>query len=109
MPHATPKAPEAQEDTDFDDVMRQLNNYEDTGPSLDFLSRELEVGEKADDAIDYEDFDDDELPEEEVITRPDPALPAVNDNQDTFANLGSDDAALFGNGDDLFGDPGEGA
>ncbi|CAG8892348.1 unnamed protein product [Penicillium egyptiacum] len=109
MPHATPKAPEGDEDTDFNDVMRQLNNYEDTGPSLDFLSRELEVGEKADDAIDYEDFDDDELPEEEVITRPAPALPAVNDNQDPFASLGSDDAALFGNGDDLFGDPGEGA
>jgi hypothetical protein len=37
--------------TDFDDVMRQLNNYEDTGPSLDFLSRELEVGEKAEEII----------------------------------------------------------
>ncbi|KAI2686158.1 hypothetical protein DTO012A7_1848 [Penicillium roqueforti] len=109
MPHATPKAPGGEDDTDFDDVMRQLNNYEDTGPSLDFLSRDLEVGEKAEDAIDYEDFDDDELPEEEETTRPAPALPAVDDNQDPFANLGSDDAALFGNGDDLFGDPGEGA
>ncbi|KAK4870868.1 hypothetical protein LT330_000105 [Penicillium expansum] len=109
MPHATPKAPEGEDDADFDDVMRQLNNYEDTGPSLDFLSRDLEVGEKADDAIDYEDFEDDELPEEEVAGHPAPALPAVDDNQDPFANLGSDDAALFGNGDDLFGEQVEGA
>lgn len=109
MPHATPKAPEGEDDADFDDVMRQLNNYEDNGPSLDFLSRDLEVGEKADDAIDYEDFEDDELPEEEVVGRPAQALPAVDDNQDPFANLGSDDAALFGNGDDLFGDQVEGA
>ncbi|KAJ5164131.1 uncharacterized protein N7500_005961 [Penicillium coprophilum] len=108
MPHATPKAPEG-EDTDFDDVMRQLNSYEDNGPSLDFLSRDLEVGEKADDAIDYEDFDDDELPEEEDVGRPAAALPTVDNNQDPFANLGSDDAALFGNGDDLFGDQVEGA
>ena len=109
MPHATPKASEAAEDADFDDVMRQLNNYESTGPSLDFLSRDLEVGEKADDAIDYEDFEDDDLPEEEVMGASAPALPAVDDNgQDPFANLGSDDAALFGNGDDIFGDQGEG-
>ncbi|KAJ5499198.1 Transcription initiation factor TFIID subunit 1 domain of unknown function [Penicillium expansum] len=92
MPHATPKAPEGEDDADFDDVMRQLNNYEDT-----------------DDAIDYEDFEDDELPEEEVAGHPAPALPAVDDNQDPFANLGSDDAALFGNGDDLFGEQVEGA
>ncbi|KAJ5220934.1 transcription initiation factor TFIID [Penicillium citrinum] len=65
MPHATQnEAPAEPEDTDFDNVMRQLNNYEG-GPELDFLSRDLDVGEKADDAVDYEDFDDDELPEDE--------------------------------------------
>jgi hypothetical protein len=111
MPHATRKAPEAEDDADFDNVMRQLNNYEDNGPSLDFLSRDLEVGEKAADAIDYEDFDDDELPDEEIIGPPTTAtaLPAVEDGQDPFANLGSDDAALFGNGDDLFGDQADAA
>ncbi|KAJ5584334.1 transcription initiation factor TFIID [Penicillium hispanicum] len=101
MPHATQnQAAEAPEDADFDSVMRQLNNYE-AGPELDFLSRDLDVGEKADDAIDYEDFDDDELPEEEAVvpTR----LPTNDTTQDPFADLGGDDAGLFGTEDDVFG------
>ncbi|OQD82902.1 hypothetical protein PENANT_c019G04002 [Penicillium antarcticum] len=103
MPHATQKKAPEDEDDDFNNVMQQLNSYENNGPSLDFLSRDLDVGEKADDAVDYEDFDDDELPEEEAHAAP--ALPAVDDNgEDPFANLGSDDAALFGNGNDIFGD-----
>ncbi|KAJ6073140.1 hypothetical protein N7467_011225 [Penicillium canescens] len=108
MPHATQKKVPEDEDDDFNNVMQQLNSYENNGPSLDFLSRDLDVGEKADDAVDYEDFDDDELPEEEAHAAP--ALPAVDDNgEDPFANLGSDDAALFGNGDDIFGEQAAGA
>ncbi|KAJ5792390.1 transcription initiation factor TFIID [Penicillium pulvis] len=107
MPHSTNPDPEAPDDTDFETVMRQLNNYE-AGPQLDFLSRDLEVGEKADDAIDFEDFDDDELPEEEEAesaTR----LPPTEAPTDSFADLDTDDAALFGAGDDIFGDGDGGA
>lgn len=113
MPHATQKpTPEGPADDEFDNVMRQLNNYEG-GPEFDFLSRDLDVGEKADDAVDYEDFEDDELPEEEAVptsTR----LPPTDETEDPFANLGDDDAGLFGDAGDFggegafFGDQGEG-
>ncbi|KAJ5923637.1 transcription initiation factor TFIID [Penicillium verhagenii] len=112
MPHSTNSEPEAAVapvapvDDEFENVMRSLNSYD--GPQLDFLSRELEVGEKADDAVDYEDFDDDELPEEEEApsARPKPTDTAP----DSFADLDADDdAALFGGGDDIFGDGDNGA
>lgn len=108
MPHATQGShPVEQEDADFENVMRQLNNYEN-GVEFEFLSRELEVGEKADDAIDYEDFEDDELPEEEAASAP--ARPAPNDatNDDLFAELEGADDGLFGAEDDIFGEPGDG-
>lgn len=102
MPHSTASsAPTGSEDADFDNVMRALNNFE-SGNQFDFMDRALDVGEKADDAIDYEDFDDDDLPEEEersVPTRfppPDAAAP------DTFAELEAGDAGLFGD-DGIFG------
>lgn len=106
MPHATQnESPGEPEDTEFDNVMRQLNNYEG-GPQLDFLSRDLDVGEKADDAVDYEDFDDDELPEDETPAVP--LHPSTNDgDDDPFADLGQDDAGLFGAGDDIFGEQGD--
>lgn len=65
MPHATETGAPDAEDADFENVMRQMNGPLEGGMSLDFLSRDLEPGEKADDAVDYEDFDDDDLPEEE--------------------------------------------
>lgn len=70
MPHATANgASTVPEDTDFDSVMQQLNGPYGSGEgSFDFMSRELEPGEKADDAIDYEDIDDEDLPEEEDQT-----------------------------------------
>ncbi|KAJ5168881.1 transcription initiation factor TFIID [Penicillium canariense] len=108
MPHATQNsASAAPEDSEFDNVMRQLNNYEG-GPEFDFLTRDLDVGEKADDAVDYEDFEDDELPEEEETDVP-PRLPGNETSQDPFADLGADDAGLFGPGDDIFGGTGEDA
>lgn len=105
MPHATQNpAPEAQEEEEFDNVMRQLNNYE-ANPALDFLSRDLEVGEKADDAIDYEDFDDDELPEEEVASVPALAPPEAAAG-DAFAHLGAEEPGILEPGDDIFGGAG---
>ncbi|KAJ9221070.1 hypothetical protein DTO169C6_6591 [Paecilomyces variotii] len=66
MPHATENGALNAEDADFNNVMQQINGpFGEGGVSFDFMSRELEPGEKADDAIDYEDIDDDDLPEEE--------------------------------------------
>lgn len=68
MPHATENGAPAAEDVDFDNVMQQMNGpFGEGGVSFDFMSRELEPGEKAEDAIDYEDIDDEDLPEEEEV------------------------------------------
>ena len=63
MPHSMP----LQED---DDTLIQtiLNDDSTTGSKLDFLARPLEPGEKADDAVDYEDIDDDDLADEDDET-----------------------------------------
>ncbi|WEW58046.1 hypothetical protein PRK78_003513 [Emydomyces testavorans] len=54
------------EDDAFDSFMRQLNSPTNTR-ELEFMNRELEPGEKAEDAVDYEDIsDDDDLPDEEL-------------------------------------------
>ncbi|KAJ5272672.1 transcription initiation factor TFIID [Penicillium angulare] len=103
MPHSTGKPDtEVRDDAEFENVMRSLNGYEG-GPEFDFLSRDLDVGEKADDAVDYEDFDDDELPEEEEApaqTR----LPPPDGAPDLFEDQTVDDSALFGaDDDDIFG------
>ncbi|KAL3474571.1 hypothetical protein BJX99DRAFT_260169 [Aspergillus californicus] len=97
MPHATASPGPDAEDADFDNVMRQINAPE-ADASFDFLSRELDPGEKADDAVDYEDFDDDDLPEEEEMS---------NRKAETGAGHGLDipqvsDDALFGGADDIF-------
>ncbi|KAJ5702081.1 transcription initiation factor TFIID [Penicillium malachiteum] len=107
MPHATKgTGPEGQEDAEFENVMRQLNNFE-SNQDFEFMSRELDVGEKADDAVDYEDFDDDELPEEEDASAPTRLPPPDTSATDPlFADLGPDDAGLFGPEDDIFGDGG---
>ncbi|OJD24366.1 hypothetical protein ACJ73_04271 [Blastomyces percursus] len=65
MPHATGSEPAESEDEDFNNVMRQMNAPTNE-VSFDFLQRELEPGEKADDAVDYEDINDDDLPDEEL-------------------------------------------
>ncbi|OJJ30354.1 hypothetical protein ASPWEDRAFT_45906 [Aspergillus wentii DTO 134E9] len=120
MPHATqPTAPEVEEDADFDNVMRQMNGpMAETGVSFDFLSRDLEPGEKADDAVDYEDMSDDDLPEEEE--RANNMLPTENgtghmEDADEKGLFEAEEDDLFGGGeenqqppgdnlDDLFGD-----
>ncbi|KAL4922884.1 hypothetical protein BDW62DRAFT_196892 [Aspergillus aurantiobrunneus] len=99
MPHATASPGPDAEDADFDNVMQQMNGpMAEGGMSFDFLSRDLEPGEKADDAVDYEDFDDDELPEEEEI--PEHHARAVAENGLDIPETSED--VLFGGGDDLF-------
>lgn len=61
MPHSMPPP-----DEDEDLIQNLLDSTPMNGGSLDFLSRDLVPGEKADDAIDYEDIDDDDLPDEEL-------------------------------------------
>lgn len=99
------------EDDPFDTFMRDLNSPTNT-KELEFMGRELEPGEKADDAVDYEDIDDDDdLPDEE------PAIPlqAVangkveehNDSWDTLTKELQNEAYVQSAEDeldDLFGD-----
>lgn len=118
MPHATEPGASEPEDADFDNVMRQLNGpFGEGDVSFDFMTRELDPGEKADDAIDYEDFDDDELPEEEeaAITLPAEGIAATVQEDDAIQGLFDEPDDLFGEQikdgqladdglDDLFGD-----
>jgi transcription initiation factor TFIID subunit 1 len=101
---------EVSDDDDFNKLLRQANMGAAPGEEnlLDGIAnRPLEVGEKADDAIDYEDIGDDDLPDEEFESGEgdDTGLnfsgTTMQDSGDANDNL--DD--LFGDGeDDLFGD-----
>ncbi|KAL5359385.1 hypothetical protein BJX96DRAFT_148295 [Aspergillus floccosus] len=117
MPHATGPGATEPEDADFENVMRHLNaTPAEGGMSFEFMERELEPGEKADDAVDYEDFDDDELPEEEerAQTSVENAVPADDEDKGLFE---AEEDDLFGGReddqhaprdddlDDLFGGP----
>lgn len=107
---------DAQEELDDLNIAALLNADPTQQSKLDFLTRDLEPGEKADDAIDFEDIDDDDLADEEDEDLP--ALPGANghgagsderpdnqdDTQDTLlpdsSNTIQDDIDL----DDLFRD-----
>ncbi|DAA78843.1 TPA_exp: Uncharacterized protein A8136_2628 [Trichophyton benhamiae CBS 112371] len=97
----------AEDDDEFDKVVQRMN---EPNANMDFLTRDLEIGEKADDAIDYEDFDDDELPDEEVVApsaRPPTAIPQDDDLGDLFGGEEGFQGGQEGEGDeldDLFGD-----
>lgn len=72
MPHAEEPPPAEAEDADYESFLARLSGgFEQGTTSFDFMSRELEVGDKADDAVDYADFDleSDDLAEEDQIPR----------------------------------------
>lgn len=107
---------DAAEDEDFARIMRQAQMGAAEGEE-DLLSglatRPLEAGEKADDAVDYEDIGDDDLPEEEFASSggDDAGLnfsgTTLQDSGGTLDNGDVDMDDLFGDGgaqDDLFGD-----
>jgi hypothetical protein len=107
-------APEgdAPDEDDFNNLLRQAQAGPAEGEE-DFLAsianRPLEMGEKAADAVDYEDISDDDLPEEEFGDGDVAALQNFSGTtlQDSGDAYGDEDMAdLFGdNGDDdLFGD-----
>lgn len=61
MPHAT--------DEDDDNAINRLLDPANPIEDLPFLGRDLEPGDKADDAVDYEDFDDDDLPDDDDVNK----------------------------------------
>lgn len=74
-----------------------LNDSLEKGDGNLFGDRPLEVGEKADDAQDFEDISDDDLPEEEEASLPSAVdLPALTDD----AGTSHDTDDLFGEGRD---------
>ncbi|KAG0652180.1 transcription initiation factor [Hyphodiscus hymeniophilus] len=94
---------EARDDADLMNSL--LNGDSTTGINID-LERPLEVGEKADDAQDFEDISDDDLPDEEEAAHGHGDLPGLTDD----AGTSNDTDDLFGEGrdsspfgDDLFG------
>ncbi|KAH0344551.1 hypothetical protein KCU83_g8267, partial [Aureobasidium melanogenum] len=109
MPHAIDEF-ELQEQADDAEIARLLNDENPSNNNLNF-DRDLEVGEKADDAIDFEDISDDDLPEDETDVKPkvesSPADGLVTQlDATTEQDENHDD--LFGFEDDLFGDGNDG-
>ncbi|KAJ4300716.1 hypothetical protein N0V90_002804 [Kalmusia sp. IMI 367209] len=68
----------------------------------DLENRELDVGEKADDAVDYGDISDDDLPDEEVTQEDSHQLSGttMQDSGDEFHGEDADIDALFADGDE---------
>ncbi|TKX25515.1 hypothetical protein C1H76_2165 [Elsinoe australis] len=106
MPHAV-EMNDAQQQQDDEEIARLLNNETSGrgGVEYDFMSRDLEVGDKADDAEDFEDIGDDDLASEEDE-------PSGRPQIDLDLSLDIGHAAQTENdaepdldfGDDLFGD-----
>jgi len=100
---------DASDDDDFQKLLRQANMGVAEGEVnlLDGIAdRPLEIGEKADDAIDYEDIGDDDLPEEEFESGEgdDAGLTFSGTTlQDSGGALNDEDVDM----DDLFGDNGD--
>ncbi|KAL9593256.1 MAG: hypothetical protein Q9219_007628, partial [cf. Caloplaca sp. 3 TL-2023] len=110
MPHATESLDvEDAQDAQDDLLIRQVLDPEN---SFD-ISRDLEPGEKADNAVDYEDLSDDDLADDEDVSKtnlPQPrnqgsfhvSLPNLTNNDDHLAI--DNTAAVEDDFDDLFGD-----
>ena len=108
MPHAVDQN-ELDDQRDNSLINELISGVQTDENSLDFLSRELEPGEKANDAEDFEDIADDDLADDEdvasrIIQGGNGYVTAGDAFRDTKTALGSDrledDSAL----DDLFGD-----
>ena len=109
MPHAT-ESPDEQDRLD-DQLIQQTLNSIDGGVILPEQDRELEVGDKADDAVDFADLSDDDLADDEEAGQSFEADPAtqekrevkmsgVVDEEGDFSNLNGDGTDF----DDLFGE-----
>ena len=108
MPHAVDKH-EDEDERDNNLISELITGVQNEENSLDFLSRDLEPGEKANDAEDFEDIGDDDLADDEEL--PGLQLSEGNDyfnkeaqaveNSSIAINERSEEDASF---DDLFGD-----
>jgi hypothetical protein len=93
------------QDQDDDQAIKNLLAADNTtGINIDF-ERPLEVGEKADDAEDYEDISDDDLPDEEEATHGHGDVPGLTDDAGTSND--TDDLFGEGRGSSPFGDLGD--
>lgn len=100
--NAPPSGDPAENDTDMEAAFGSLGEYALQELLESVNQRELDVGEKADDAIDYGDISDDDLPEEETTEQGDSS--GVHLSGTTIQEL-SGDAYDEGDGlDDLFGE-----
>ena len=118
MPHAMdPRDGMEEQDNEFESTLAKLTSGQNEG--LDFLTRDLDnAEEKADDAVNFEDISDDDLPEEEDGGAVQPASQdALFEGGDAFGGLddamedsnfppsNNENLATEGDGfDDLFGD-----
>lgn len=117
MPHATGQHDPAHDEDDDVAIGRILNPGDPSDlEHLGDLNRDLVPGDKADDAVDYEDFGDDDLPDDEDVDDPQGAPVAQSSQSGAAASLdafmregnlpayttqdGGDDDGM----DDLFGD-----
>ena len=80
MPHATavPDVPTETEDQEFLAALQALNDPNES----DLQDRALDIGEKADDAVNYEDLSDDDLPDDEGEEPPLPE-PEIENTRNT--------------------------
>lgn len=86
-----------QDEQDEKAMQRLINDTLEKGENDLFGDRPLDMGEKADDAQDFEDISDDDLPEEEEASLPSAGdLPALTDD----AGTSHDTDDLFGEGRD---------
>lgn len=108
MPHAiSPRDPQEE----LDDLL--IQQALDPENPIDF-NRELEPGEKADDAIDFGDLSDDDLADDEDEGRPQAPTQEISDTDNTFNGLETfieggpdftnDEGPIKDEFDDLFGD-----
>ncbi|KAL8721775.1 MAG: hypothetical protein Q9225_001624 [Loekoesia sp. 1 TL-2023] len=99
MPHAT--QPLDAQDAQDDLLIQQVLNPENT---LD-ISRELEPGEKAENAVDYGDLSDSDIADEENVSRT--SLPEPEQQgpiHDSLEDLANEDGNHVTDGDGAFGD-----
>ncbi|KAK5017564.1 hypothetical protein LTR16_005027, partial [Cryomyces antarcticus] len=110
MPHAVdPRDYDRELEENDDNLINSILSADPQNNALAFLGRDLEVGEKADDAQDFEDMDDDDLAEDESgAVNGQTGYGAADDGEDASDGLFpqvkteivEDDTAL----DDLFGE-----
>lgn len=114
MPHATTPA-QTQDEIDDDLIRRALNDETQFPAGENIHDRELELGEKADDAVDYADLSDDDLADDDladddvVAPHAPTAAPIINTatlagNIQDLKSTADDENDPVQELDDLFGD-----